>query len=1054
MSSPKVSRSLRLVNSPTMRALLAAMTVAFVILREPLFSPGLIEWSADLKIHRDIVIERSASLTSWNAYVFDSGNTELLSQTLLFFWVYLLPTSESAQRVYMFVVYALTFFSMAMLVHYWGRTRGYGSISREVFALLAGAVYVFNGWVIVEAVHVHLLWTYALVPVLILLTLLMLDGASLPKATLYGAWCGALSMYTATAHGMAMSASLVTGLIALFLLLNIRQRGVLKASLPRCALFLGAAAAAAVLVGAIWLLPYAAVYRQDLAGGQSWILFKPADVRLWSSFTPLEQVLRLHWTFSDTLIARALPAWVPLAPIQIASFIPIIAATLAAVVLRNDTIVKALAILVLIAIFLAKGATPPFDTAYHWLSFQTPLSPLFGWMLRGPYKLYILAAPLMIFLASVFFLELTARVRVRWAPMIRRFRFQGAAVAVALAGLTVANGAPLFTGNLDGYYRPIELPSDYQVLEELPALHNGFYRLAWLPPSYDVQWRDRFPGIALNEELTPLPEWASPRPVMSRGVTYLPPTRARIFDHYVKQTIAEGTLQDAGKLYALANVKYVIFHSDLRDPARFRPMGEGLARQNDLELRYERGSVQIYENLHTAPYVAATPRLSIGVGGLELLGAVAMIDGAEPAKHPILMVEDRIIPRGDLQKSAAFADSVLFYGGKTLDDLVLSTIGSEYVVSVASADELNDPDTRWVADFFHSHLWVPFLMDQRNGVRYDFDLGQRIAYTRSPGAQLELHAPAGEAGDQDLWLRLFFSEIGGELEVTIGDGPRTTISTGRPVTEGFRWVRVGEAIGSGQSVRVDFENVSGFNALNALAVVPRDEYEELSGSYREMMESGRAPATVIAPFWAGVTSSRISVPVAGAYRVAMRSVDGANTQVWLGDQELEFSSSVANSQFVFSSPIELQPGLVELDLADPRARDTVLFLIPADRMEQPGLGLASGGYDFAHANRGPDHTRLDLPVASEQQLIVALGEGYDRFWNASTSSTELQQIPLNGLTNGYLLPPTEETLLRLEYQPERYYRLGRTITVLVTVIAGMLTILYGGLRLYQTWRGS
>ena len=815
-------------------ALLLSLTLAFIILRSTLSEPGLIEWTADFSLHYDISWERSFRFSTWNSYVFDLDNSAVLSMLSVYSWLLMLPTSEVAQRVILFMTFTLTSMSMFFVVFLWTKKRFVSPFIAYAAAIIASLIYTINPWVASETVHLFMLWTYALTPLIFYFTLEGVTCESWKRSARCALILTILIILNGHAHGILYSLLLVF-LLMFFSIFFSKTRKQVRQYISNSLILLLVIAVFSSLLAAYWLLPYVFYFRPYIFQGQTWAIFKVSDIFAISpAIGGIFNVIRLHYPWTGEFLAGPLPT--TFSPIMafLSLSMPITAAS--AILLRKkDKTVMILSILALLFMFLANGSEPPLGGLYVWLAFNAPIISSLNWVLfKTPYVYLGYLSFSYAFLNGITASELLSksslikgRLKLYRLPKnpIKKSMFVSLILLAILAFPALLNGNILLSGDLNGYYSPFTLPPEYQEANNWLSSRGGDFRVAWLPPSSDVFWSPyaKLPAIPNRNEISPLPQWASSEPVLSLGVTYLLPTHARIFPQYfVYDALLNNKTLSAGKLYGLANVKYIEYHNDTRDSENFRGVYESLLRQQDLNLTFNENYLSIFTNEHSSPYIYATKSAIINVGGLDALVPLSNIESYVPYELPIVFLEQFPTTKEEINALLDFGSILQFYGGKDFDDLALSTLGSNYIFAPSDYLVETAPLSPWDIDFFYSHLWVPARLGQFQGAKYDFDLNKKIIFASEP-AELSFWTTTPQTSGYDIWVRTLLNPKGGKISTLIDDEPLGEVATLSTTLKGFKWIKSGEAQLPKGKHKITISNDAGFNAINLVAVVPSEQ---------------------------------------------------------------------------------------------------------------------------------------------------------------------------------------------------------------------------------------
>jgi hypothetical protein len=830
--------------------------LSLVMFRTLLTEPGLVEWTSDFRIHYNIVLERTFWLYTWHPYVFDTDNSPTLSMSFIYSLFLSAPSSEIAQRLMILTVYIVMFTSMSTVFFLWFRNN-----FRQEFlfasSLLSGALYTLNPWVAAESIHWFVLWNYSWAPALLFLTHRAILVQSPRRMLGYSFLSGSILTILGNPHGIVFSLVLM----GLFLIVyTASQHGSTGKTLKLSVSYLLTTISLMLVFSAYWVVPFALQYSSQITAGPSWVIYSPRDLISTSTQQSLVDAMRLQYPISYSLLSAVMPTYAVSVSLSLSWIVPLL--SLAAVLIgRRDPLIRSVGAVGLVFLFLSKGTGAPLGEVYFYLGTQVPILSNLGWVLFKPAYLYtgLLCLSFSILVgysaASIgsslrnrlaFLQRCNGAVGLNLSGPLPKTRHRGSklgvlkrvsgiattfGMAILLCLLIVGislNGLPLLTGNLGGYMQPIQLPNSYVQMNAWLASQPDDSRTGWLPPSLRVVWSpyEQTPPFLNHDELSPLPVWASAKPVLGLGVTYQFPTRARVFPQFFAQDALQRNLTSwVGKLYGIANVGYVIYHADVVDQSSFESLQQNLNNQKDLSLAYTDGPLYVYRNVDNLPEIQGVGKSLLVIGGLDSYLQTAAVQGYNPMTYPSIFLEQSPLSIQQLTSYVSYSDALMFFGPKNLDDIVLSTIGRDYYV--APQDSLTNtlPLSSWNKDFFYSNLWVPSRLDGLNGIKFDLDLGEQILLTDQTGANTKASFTASEPGLYDVWARVLLSPRAGSLDFGV-DGKSWTLDSSSNALMGFKWMKIGSTDLALGSHTLAVTNDSGFNAVNLVAVVPHHVLEE------------------------------------------------------------------------------------------------------------------------------------------------------------------------------------------------------------------------------------
>ena len=202
---------------------------------------------------------------------------------------------------------------------------------------------------------------------------------------------------------------------------------------------------------------------------------------------------------------------------------------------------------------------------------------------------------------------------------------------------------------------------------------------------------------------------------------------------------------------------------------------------------------------------------------------------------------------------------------------------------------------------------------------------------------LDVPFVVSEGGEYVLLARFFRSEVGGEVQVQVGD-VGYMVDTGGQLNE-FTWEQLGTLdLQEGQHT-VTLTNLEGFNAVNLFALVPKQEYEAAESELAAVLE-GKSLVYVfegesdfysvgaeVSSKYGGEASNgkvieltpeskvwrELEILKAGNYTLAIRSK--GNFIVTIGEKTYLTNSTVLDWAYI--GPITLETGMHEIEITYP-----------------------------------------------------------------------------------------------------------------------------------------
>ncbi len=161
--------------------------------------------------------------------------------------------------------------------------------------------------------------------------------------------------------------------------------------------------------------------------------------------------------------------------------------------------------------------------------------------------------------------------RVNFSLTLKRFSVKSHALPTVLffsiISLIALVGAPLLTGNLNGALSPVTLPDQYKELNAFFSSQNGSFRVMYVPQEANFNW-------SANPWANKIEYWGSGATPLMYGWGISASPNTGFLGDLVYDYLLTNQTQYLGKLLALGNVRFIVFHNDSEtngDPALAYP---------------------------------------------------------------------------------------------------------------------------------------------------------------------------------------------------------------------------------------------------------------------------------------------------------------------------------------------------------------------------------------------------------------------------------------------------------------------------------------------------
>jgi hypothetical protein len=723
-----------------------------------------------------------------------------------------------------------------------------------------------------------------------------------------------------------------------------------------------------------------------------------------------------------------------------------------------------------IGILLTKGFAPPLDSLYHWLVFGDLTPPNFRWLFRVASKWNVFLSLGYSVLAAFALSELVSRSKgFRWrCPSVGR---QEGIALLALVGTLFAFpffAWPSFSGDFRGALAPVPLPSAIYSANEWLVDQEGDFKVNWMPVTNgrELTWNPR-PSGAVYTSL-------SERPSIHTNWNRHP----MMYYSYIYDTLTRGQTVNFGKLLSPLNTRYIAFHDDILTPhihtgvepvvvlieGGEKEWAERFTQQQDIRLAWQQDFITIYETADYALPVFVPEKIYLTTGDLTLLTSLSTLDSFQPAQNAILFDTSR--------NNGAFPLDVdgLLLKRDAANHLIFTLLPIERLISPADYTISANIERAWSRFDIYQSDWQ-FALRDYGIVQWAFDYGQgMVAYASPLGGNeiiddpiLEVPVRLAHSECVHVWVRALQHINAGELHISIDGQPFSNIDNTSPIT-GFVWIDAGIIELEAGKHLVGIQNLGGFAAVNALALVSQSELEELQVRRQELaagipniylleaeldfdireaepamdtaiLSSGQA--VVVKP---GMSiSSTVDLVLTGEYTIAVRAaIPDAETTVTvsLGDIQLSFidKSGTGDLNWFMDGSVILEAGSVPIQIETNRdvAIDAVILYTNSHGMIPESLfNVSEPTAEVAYELLDP--TRYRVRLRTEKPVVIALAETFDPLWVASMPGFQRASIPLYGVINGFFLDEPGNYDMILQFEPQQRARLGSLLTALAVI---------------------
>jgi len=725
---------------------------------------------------------------------------------------------------------------------------------------------------------------------------------------------------------------------------------------------------------------------------------------------------------------------------------------------------------------LATGTAYPFTGDFYlWLMYQAPFHNWYGWAFRVIRRMLEFS----FFFMSILIGLSTCGI-VSWISKSDTLKttFKGRSLRIHLSiSLTMAlilssiilPSWPLLTGDFNGELKPFKVPMEYYTVNKWLEDQEGDFKVMWVPKymgeEHPVWLKDGWYRGALKW----LDFQSSSKPTYGRLMQH----RARqtdVFHNYMGEAFEVFDIMQAnktdrlGRLLAPLSVKYLIFHDDVtgREEENLSILNF-LKSQKDLKLVKNEGILYVFENENEFSPVYVPQQVVLTSKGLNTLSTLISIENFGSTAMPIQFLTQTLFENKDY-----FHTSNAIIVWESYLDLLPQLVEESYLISPFDYTNHYNPGWVWskarISDPPNGK-WHPYL-NLYNIDNWDFDYNKGIAFTLANNTALNMNFKIKQAGEHVLFIRYFKNSDGGQVTVYLDGKMSWNINTKSQVSK-FVWKELSSVnLAEGEHV-LTLENVEGFNAVNLFVLMSKEEMRRYDQEVYELLEKRRVihvfepefdlyyENSVITEEFGGEASNgkvlkieedgRAWTPIEiqrnGNYTLALRMMYGenyGNLVIQIDNRTYETPQGIGNGlDWLYIHDIQLERGFYNVSL-HPK--------LPSIEMESPAIDLmllysteSSETPEDVFApreaparvieNKKIDLTRRIVRVEAKKPFMLAFAEQYDPLWTATVDGEEIRSIPLYSIINGFWINRTGKLEITIEFQPQRWFYYGLTITL-------------------------
>ncbi|MEM2899766.1 MAG: hypothetical protein QXT63_03165 [Thermoplasmata archaeon] len=949
------------------------LTVAFSIFGMLVLTPGYV-FSSDLMFTLELEDYLHWTYPLWNEH----GSYNVLETTsrlpLMFFAVYLgkifFVPSDLFEKIFYFI---FPLWLGGFCIYFASRELIASRLKKNYQLYVCTAcmlVFMLNPWAIQRIVHVYLLISYSISPLLVYFTIKTIREDKMVWQVALGS---TLTISALTPHWMIFGPIIV--LFSVFTeKANIRK--VLKKISFSFIVYL--------LLSAFFIFPYLSALRVGL--GPTYMMTWDV-VSLLSRNTNILNSIRLMSYWGPEYGIPYGPSFLPYHAWIIASFaLPF--ASFSAYFLSKDRFS-------FIFLILAISAISVISLSFAWtkLLFTYPFD-YFGWVMRDPDKLGAFTA-----ISFTFLFGVTSKVLLENKKKFTKV------IAVILLALFLVSVSAMIPG-VYSYFSPSEVPQD--IVQAYSKTNGG--KIIWMPgykPYAETSWNPHSDWGSI-EASTPYPSYSEYSPYTSNYLQFL---------EYLLSNNMTDRISDF--LY-LPSIRYLIHNSDI--PSRFNDSIRILQSLMIQDFEIYDGAYPVFENRYYAGEISSPSLLAYSLSGLEILPTAYSL-GIPNSTAVIFLSQSKNLIN-------YIKDANLFSQYDSTDEIIASYFSNKFVALSKQTDNglpaLGFAKTR-VYDIYRDG-WRNRLdtLHGNHSWDFDYDSGLVCTFTKS-----NLECSVDIPKNAEIWLRAFVSPNSSNLSVKVGSETHNFSLYSEKAH--FRWISFSTNLSGKRTIKLQAEGNCALNVLfavsksdlekakqNIFSILQKKELfifdeEPFKGSTVRSARLSSGSASIVN----NLSSTILNVPIPGYYYIHIKgSCECANLTFSSTENYNFFSQKISN--FTIFGPFRINES-INITIETSHALIDAISLSTSE-----SLNYSSDCYTQAKIseikNGDASHS---AKIKSNGKTALLLAESYDALWTIKG----LKPIIANSFLNLYILNITGEKNIEISYEPQTHFYLGLVVSI-------------------------
>jgi uncharacterized membrane protein len=750
--------------------------------------------------------------------------------------------------------------------------------------------------------------------------------------------------------------------------------------------------------------------------------------------------------------------------INILSITLTILAVSSLVLYKPNKLVLYLAILLVISVIIS--VIPHYlPDLYNWLVFDAPGSFLYSWVFRAPRFFHFMSISIAVLLSL-------SGLRIYQILHKQKKQFSKAVPAVFISIILVLSLIPnyiLLTGDFNGSHRGYELPGYYTDMLAFLEKQDGSYKSIWGPPysgGSNSTWHDK--RIAnLEEQISPVNTFSGQETLNN----YIYPIIFGIRAPYLS-LVYDGKTDNLNEFLSPINVKYIVLHNDIPTIINATDLlSTAISKQKGLLESNEFGPITVYTIKDTAGHLSIKQNTMLIQGGGLLEFDSAFGTESINSNNTGVLFSDMSLDQNP--KMWNISDTLIPENQLSYAEYMLNKIDVIVIQPSAHTDQY-DPRNVWSKSSATQPIFLNLLNRAGIDIPFQFDYGKNIIFTSANNSQLAIPLSVSDAGEYKVLLRYFANERGGLLDLDLAGNPKTLNTTSN--VNRFIWTDLGTVGLSKGTQTLSIENRNGLNAVNLIALIPAEKYENYKTEFVNSLldkdiihifeaesdfnfDEGSSLAVIRSMNYSNgralelsnqVLSSEFEILKDGNYNLTIYGKGRVRLAI---DGIMMGTISLAEASGTHIEPIALNSGNHSIEIAPitslTRSYLDSIFMHWIKAQDGGDVGgqsrlVQKSGEDPIIRYHKISPTNYELTVKAESPFMLAFAEAYDERWTAeveerSTGTKKIYKpLPLYGAINGFEIDTEGEHVINIKYAPQEIFY----VSAWISAVSYALVIVY------------